>query len=84
MDLGKTVTEMANRLMEEDGQQVLMPPKMGTIPKQKDVAQVTVLPASDNITLVSASEFPGTQSAGSSRENPVHLSDATEVSVSGS
>ena len=83
-DLSETVTEMANCLMEEDGQQVLTPPKAGTTPKQKDVAQVTVLPPSDDVTLVSASEFPGTQSAGSSCENPVHLSDATEALVSGS
>ena len=74
---------MANRLMEEDGQQVQMPPKVGTIPKQKDVIQVTALPPSHDITLISASEFPGAQSAGSSHENPVHLSDATEASVSG-
>ena len=84
LDLGKTVTKIANRLMEEDGQQVLTLPKGGTIPKQKDVAQVMVLPPSDNVTLVSASEFPGAQSACSSRENPIHQSDATEVSVSGS
>ena len=69
--------------MEEDGQQVLTPPKTGITPKQKDVAQVMALPPSDDITLVSASEFPGAQSAGSSHENPVHLSDATEASVSG-
>ena len=75
---------MANCLMEEDRQQVQMPPKAGTTPKQKDVAQVTVLPPNDNITLISASEFPGAQSAGSSHENPVHLGDATEASVSGS
>ena len=70
--------------MEEDGQQVQMPPKAGTTPKQKDVAQVMALPPNDNITLILASEFLGTQSAGSSHENPVHLSDATEASVSGS
>ena len=70
--------------MEEDGQQVLTLSKTGTTPKQKDVTQVTALPPSDDVTLVSASEFPGAQSAGSSRENPVHLSDATEASVSGS
>ena len=61
-----------------------MPPKAGTIPKQKDVTQVTALPPSDDITLILASEFPGAQSAGSSHENPVHLSDTTEASVSGS
>ena len=75
---------MANHLMEEDGQQVLTLSKTGTTPKQKDVTQVTALPPSDDVTLVSASEFLGTQSAGSSRENPIHLSDATEASISGS
>ena len=33
LDLGETVTEMANCLMEEDGQQAKMPPKAGTTPK---------------------------------------------------
>ena len=84
LDLSETVMKMANCLMEEDGQQVLTPYKTGTTPKQKDVTQVTALPPSDDVTLVSASEFPGTQSAGSSHENPVHLSDATEASISGS
>ena len=84
LDLNETVTEMANRLMEEDGQQVQMPPKVGTTPKQKDVTQVTALPPNDDVTLILASEFPGAQPAGSSHENPVHLSDTTEASVSGS
>ena len=83
-DLSETVTEMANCLMEEDRQQVQTPPKAATTPKQKDVAQVTVLPPNDNVTLILAAAFPGAQPAGSSRENPVHLSDATEASVSGS
>ena len=75
---------MANCLMEEDGQQVQMPPKVGTTPKQKDVAQIMALPPNDDTTLVSATEFPGGQTAGSSWENPVHLSDATDASVLGS
>ena len=75
---------MANRLMEEDEQQVQTPPKVGTSPKQKDVAQVMALPPNDDITLIPATEFPGSQPAGSSHENPVHLSDATDASVSGS
>ena len=84
LDLNETVTEMANHLMEEDRQQVQMLPKVGTTPKQKDVTQVMALPPSDDVTLISASEFPGTQSAGSSSENPIHLSDATEASILGS
>ena len=83
-DITETVAEMANRLMEEDRQQAQMPPKAGTTPKQKDVAQITALPPNDDTTLVSAAEFPGSQIAGSSQENPVHLSDATDASVSGS
>ena len=83
-DLGETVTEMANRLMKEDGQQVQTPPKVSTTPKQKDVAQVMALPPNDDITLISASEFLGGQTASSSHENPIHLSDTTDVSVSGS
>ena len=75
---------MAHRLMEEDGLQVQMPPKVGITPKQKDVAQVMALPPNDDVTLILASEFLGTQPAGSSHENPIHLSDATEVLVSGS
>ena len=61
-----------------------MPSKAGTVPKQKEVTQVTALPPSDDITLVATSEFPGSQPAGSSRENPVHLSDATEALTLGS
>ena len=75
---------MANRLMEEDRPQVQTPPKAGTTCKQKDVAQIMVLPPNDDTTLVSATEFPGGQTAGSSWENPIHLSDATDVSVLGS
>ena len=52
-------------------------------PLQKDVAQVMALPPNDGITLISASEFSGGQTAGSSHENPVHLSDAIDASVSG-
>ena len=84
LDLGKTVTEMANRLMEEDGQQAKMLPKAGTTPKQKDIAQVKALPPSDDITMLLDSAFPSFWLAGSSCDNPVHLSDATDASASGS
>ena len=43
-----------------------------------------MLPPSDDITFIPASEFPGAGTAGSSHENPVHMNDATEVSTSGS
>ena len=84
LDLGETVTEMANRLMEEDGQQEKMLLKAGTTPKGKDIAQVKVLPPSDNISMLPDSAFPSFRLAGSSYDNPVHLSDATDASASGS
>ena len=84
LDLGKTVTEMANRLMEEDGQQAKTLPKAGTTPKWKDIAQVKALPPSDDITMLPDSAFPSFGLAGSSCDNPIHLSDATDVLASGS
>ena len=84
LDLSETVTEMASRLMEEDGQQAKMPPKAGTTLKWKDIAQVKALPPSDDITMLPDSAFPSFGLAGSSRDNPVHLSDATDASASGS
>ena len=58
LDLGETVVKMANRLMEEDGQQTQMLPKAGTTPKQEDIAQVKALPPSDDVTFVPDSAFP--------------------------
>ena len=84
LDLGKTLTEMANRLMEEDGQQAKMPSKAGATPKLKDIAQVKVLPPSNGITMLPDSAFPSFGLAGSSHDNPVHLSDATDASALGS
>ena len=84
LDLSETVNEMAHYLMEEDGKQAKMPPKVGTTPKQKDITQVKALPPSDNIVMLLDSAFPTFGPAGSSRDNPVHLSDTTEVSASGS
>ena len=75
---------MANRLMEEDGQQVKTLPKADTTPKWKDITQVKALPPSDDITMLPDSVFPNFQLAGSSCDNPVHLSDATDASASGS
>ena len=73
--------------MEEDGQEVQTAPKTpktGSTPKQKEVTQAVVLPPNDDVIFIPASEFPGAQGLGSSRDNPMHLSDATEVSVPGS
>ena len=83
LDLGESVTEMAHHLMEEDGQPVRMPSTVSATPKLRDVAQVMPL-LPEGTTQVSAAEFPGGQSTGSSCDNPVHLSNATDASVSGS
>ena len=58
LDLSKTVTKMANHLMEEDGQQAKTPPKADTIPKQADIAQVKAQPPSNDITMLLDSAFP--------------------------
>ena len=84
LDLSETVTEMANRLMEEDGQQAKTLSKAGATPKQTDIAQVKALPPSDDITMFLDSAFPSFCLAGSSRDNPIHLSDTTDASASGS
>ena len=84
LDLGKTLTKMANCLMEEDGQQAKMPPKAGTTPKGKDIAQVKALPPSHDITMLSDSAFSSFRLAGSSCDNPIHLSNTTGASASGS
>ena len=70
--------------MEEDGQQAKMLPEAGTTPKQKDTAQVKALPPSNDITMFPDSAFPSFGLAGSLRDNPVHLSDATDASASSS
>ena len=61
-----------------------MLPKAGTTPKQKDIAQVKALPPSDDITVLPDSAFPSFGLAGSLCDNPIHLSDATDASASGS
>ena len=84
LDLGETVTEMANSLMEENGQQEKMLSKAGTTPKGKDITQVKALQPSHNITMLPDSPFPSFRLAGSSRDNPIHLSDTTDASALGS
>ena len=75
---------MANHLMEEDGQQVKMPPMADTTPKWKDIAQVKALPPSDDVTMLPDSGFPSFRLAGPLHDNPVHPSDATDALASGS
>ena len=82
LDLTETVTEMAHRLMKEDGQEVAMPPKAGTTPK-KEAAKGVMAPVNVGITWVASDLFPSDQRPGASRDNPVHLSDATYASTSG-
>ena len=84
LDLTETVTEMAHRLMKEDGQEVATPPKAGTTPKKKEATKDLGPPANIGISWVATNQFPGDQWPGASRDNPVHLSDATDTSTSGS
>ena len=83
LDLTETVTEMAHRLMKEDGQEVAKPPKMGTTPKKKEDAKSVGAPVNEGITWVVSDQFPGDQRPGASHDNPVHLSNATDASASG-
>ena len=50
-------------------------PKECAIPKGKDMAKIVVLPPNDDIKLVAASEFPGSQHGVGTRDNPVNLSE---------
>ena len=80
-DLGETVAEMSQCLIDEDGQLEGTTPKGGTLPKEKDTIQIVVLPPNDDTVFVSKSEFPGGPYGPGTRENPVNLSDApTEAS----
>ena len=84
LDLTETVTEMAHRLMKEDGQEVATPSKAGTTPKQKEAVKTIMAPVNEGIAWVASNHFPSDQRPGTSRDNPVHLSDATDASASGS
>ena len=61
LDLTETVTEMAHRLMKEDGQEVATPPKAGTTPKKKEAAKSVGAPVNKGITWVTSDQFPGDQ-----------------------
>ena len=82
LDLTKTVTASWS-IMKEDRQEVAMPPKAGTTPKKKEAAKDLGPPANVGISWVASNQFPGDQRPGASRDNPVHLSDATDTSTSG-
>ena len=56
-------------------------PKGGTLLKDKDTAQIMVLPPNDDTVFVSKSEFPGGPYGLGTRENPINPSDTpTEAS----
>ena len=61
-----------------------MPPKAGTTPKKKEAVKDLGAPVNVGITWVASNQFPGDQRSGASRDNPVHLSDTTDTSASGS
>ena len=72
---------MAYRLMKEDGQEVAAPSKASTTPKKKEAAKNVTASVNDGISWVASDQFPGDQCPGSTRDNPVHLSDATDASA---
>ena len=74
-DLSETVAEMSKRLIDEDGQLEGTMLKRGAIPKEKDTAQIVVLPPNDDTTFMPTSEFPGTQYGLGTWDNPINLSD---------
>ena len=84
LDLTETVTEMAHRLMKEDGQEVAMPPKASTTPKKKEAAESVVAPVNEGIAWVASDQFPSEPRPSASLDNPVNLCDATDASASGS
>ena len=58
-DLGGTVAEMSQCLIDEDGQLEGATPKGGTLPKEKDSAQIMVLLPNNDTVFVPKSDFPG-------------------------
>ena len=84
LDLTKTVTDMPHHLMREDGQEVATPPKVGTTPKKKEAAKSIRAPVNEGIAWVTSDQFPSDQRLGTSHDNPVHLSNTTDASASGS
>ena len=61
LDLTETVTEMAHRLMKEDGQEVATLPKAGTTPKKKEAAKSAMAPVNGGIAWVASDQFPSDQ-----------------------
>ena len=67
---------MSQCLIDEDGQLKGVMLKGGTLPKEKDTAQIMALPPNDDTMFMSKSEFPGGPYGLGTRENPINLSDA--------
>ena len=74
-DLGETVAEMSQCLIDEDGQLEGVTPKGGTLPKDKDSTQIMALLPNDDTVFVPKSEFPGGPYGAGTQENPINLSD---------
>ena len=75
-DLGETVAEMSQRLIDEDGQLEGVKPKGGTLPKEKDSVQIVALPPNDDTVFMPKLDFPSSPYGAGTRENPFNLSDA--------
>ena len=58
-DLGETVAEMSQCLIDEDGQLEGVTPKGGTLPKEKDSTQIVALPPNDDTVFMPKLDFPG-------------------------
>ena len=52
LDLNEMVAEMSQHLIDEEGQLEGATPKGGTVPKEKDIAKVVVLPPNDDTVFV--------------------------------
>ena len=63
LDLGESVSEMAQRLMEEDAQQGAATSTAGATPQLVGTTLITPIPP-DHTVMVTATEFLGGQSAG--------------------
>ena len=83
LDLGESVNDMAQRLIEEDAQREQASSTASATPRLTDTGQITPIPP-DRTVMVPAVEFLGSQLAGSSCDNTVHLSDTTDASASSS
>ena len=68
---------MSQCLIDEDGQLERAKPKGGTLPKEKDSAQIVALLPNDDTVFMPKSDFPSGPYGAGTRENPINLSDAT-------